>query len=605
MITKDTAFSILDNKQQHLLNQLLSTLNAEQKIWLGGYLTGIHKSTETLLNLLQSEKQPGAVFENSAPQAESSLKIMFGTRSGNSKTLAEKAKRQAINIGLVPEVVDLNDYDPKKIKKEQNVMIIISTDGEGDPPVAAEEFYNYLFSKKAPSLKNLQYSVLALGDKTYKHYCKTGKDIDKRLEELGATRFAERIDCDTDFEKDSSKWILDNLQKQKETLGPSANTPVIGQTPEIAIETGSKEAPYTSLLLDKVLLNGQGSTKKTWHMEFSIEDSGIRYSPGDSLGVISYNKPDFVELMLNELRLNGSETVSTYKGNLSLEEALTKHYEISKLTPQVVSEFAKSVKNKKITDLTGTPDKLENYCYGRDIIDIVKDFSLNPTSQELINSLRKLQPRLYSISSSYNYNPDEVHLTVGQVEYVHSKRLRKGVCSNYLSDIEEDNAVDIYIDENIGFRLPEDPGIPAIMIGAGTGIAPFRAFMQERSLADINTQNWLFFGDRNFTTDFLYQTEWQRYYKDGLLTKIDLAFSRDQNKKVYVQHKLLENGKEVYEWIRNGSNVYVCGDKNTLGKDVKKALIEIFRNEGDFSAGSAEDYFRQLRRDKQYQEDVY
>jgi sulfite reductase (NADPH) flavoprotein alpha-component len=288
-----------------------------------------------------------------------------------------------------------------------------------------------------------------------------------------------------------------------------------------------------------------------------------------------------------------------------LEDALTKFYEISRLVPSVIIDIAQTTNNKELKKLINKPEELEQYCYGRDVLDLILDFNLKLSSQELIKNLRKLQPRLYSISSSFNYNQDEVHLTVSQVEYQTNRRKRKGVSSNYLSSINEDDTVEIFVDENISFRLPEDPHTPIIMIGAGTGVAPYRAFLQERSLADIKTKNWLFLGERNFVTDFLYQTEWLRYHKNGLLTKIDLAFSRDQEEKKYVQHKLLENSKEIYKWVNEGAIVYLCGDKNTMAKDVKSTLVEIFQNEGGLSAGSAADYLRKLRRDKQFQEDVY
>lgn len=605
MTTNGINISALDNKQAALLNQLLSSLNSEQKLWLGGYLSGLNESTNTLLKLLNSE--PTRLGSTSTPVKSSAgeLLIMFGTRSGNSKKLADKTSKHAANLNLNTRLVDLNDYDPKKLKKEKNIVLIVSTDGEGEPPVAVEEFYNYLFSKKAPALKDLNYSVLALGDKTYKHFCKIGKDIDERLNELGANRFSERVDCDLDFEEDASKWITESILKHQESLGDTA-IPAQGLSiPELPTETGTKESPYKAEVVNKILLNGSGSTKKTWHIELSIEDSGIQYKPGDSLGILCHNNLLFVEEIIIKLGLDKNETVTTYKGEVSLQEAIQKYYEISRLVPSMVIELAKLINNEKLTTLANDAVFLDEYCFGRDVLDLFLDYAINPTAQELIGYLRKLQARLYSISSSHSYNEDEVHLTVSQVEYETNKRKRKGVCSNFLAEIKEEDFAEIYIDENISFRLPEDPNTPVIMIGAGTGVAPYRAFLQERSLSDVKAKNWLFFGERNFTTDFIYQTEWQRYAKNGLLSNIDLAFSRDQKDKIYVQHKLLENSKEVYKWIGEGAHIYVCGDKLTMAKDVKSALLEIFRNEGGYSAGGAEDFYRKLRREKQLQEDVY
>lgn len=605
MIQNDSSQPMLNNKQQSLLNQLLSTLNQEQKVWLGGYLSGLSESTNTLLKLLNPVINGSfTVIDQNKPK-EPLLTIMYGTRSGNSKKLANKAQKQAESLGIPTSIVDLNDYDPKKIKKEKNILVIVSTDGEGEPTLSTEEFYNYLFSKKAPKLNDLKYSVLALGDKTYQHFCKVGRDIDERLLELGADRSFERIDCDVDFEEVSVGWLQNNLKQQKELLGDieDVNAQILPTPP--AVETGTKESPYKAQILDKFKLSGRDSSKNTWHIEFSIEDSGIQYQPGDSLGIKPYNSADFVDFFTKELKLNGDAKVTTYNGVTTLKEALKKQYEISALVPAVITEFSKATGNKKLAELTSDAAELEKYSYGRDIIDLVQDFKLKLTEQELIDNLRKLQPRLYSIASSYNYNQDEVHLTVSQVEYNTNKRSRKGVCSNFLADISEEELIEIYIDENISFRLPDDAHVPVIMIGAGTGVAPFRAFLQERSLSGVKSKNWLFFGERNFTSDFLYQTEWQKYHKNGLLTNIDLAFSRDQKEKVYVQDKLLQNSKEVYKWIQQGAHIYLCGDKNAMARDVKKALIQIFKTEGGFSEGGAEDYFRQLRRDRQFQEDVY
>lgn len=605
MTTQDSKTIPLDNNQLNQLNQLLGNLNTDQKLWLGGYLTGLNQGTQTLLQLLNNGSISTQAALSKKTNPESTLNILFGTRSGNAKKLALKASKKASEMGIETNLIDLNEYEPKKLKKEKNILVIVSTDGEGEPPIAAEEFYNYLYSKKAPKLEGVNFSVLALGDKTYQHFCKIGKDIDQRLAELGASRVFDRIDCDLDFEADSTEWISNNLVIQKDLLGTSESTEIPISAPFGNVEVATKESPYNSMVFDKILLNGRGSSKKTWHFEFNIEDSGIQYSPGDSLGIFCKNKNELVDLYLSELGLDESIKVNTFDGEQTLREALTSKYEISRIVPVVVKNFAESTNIEKLKVLATDATELEKYCYGKDLLDLKKDFDLNVTAQDLVNNLLKLQPRLYSIASSYNANPDEIHITVAQVEYKTDKRERLGVCSNYLANLDEDGEAQIFIDENISFRLPEDPLIPIIMIGAGTGVAPYRAFLQERALSDVKGKNWLFFGERNFTSDFIYQTEWQRYKKNGLLTHIDVAFSRDQEEKIYVQHKLLQKSKDVYKWIQDGAHIYLCGDKNTMARDVKKALIDIFIKEGGFSEGSAEDYFRKLRRDKQFQEDVY
>jgi sulfite reductase (NADPH) flavoprotein alpha-component len=595
----------LDNEQIDLLSQLLNTLNNDQKIWLGGYLSGINESTGALLQLLG--KQNDIPTLSPSVNTQSVLKILYGTRSGNAQKVALKANKKAEALGLNVRIENLSDYNPKELKKEKNLLIVVSTDGEGEPPVAAEEFYKYIHSKKAPALTDLKYSVLALGDSSYQHFCKTGKDIDEQLNKLGGQAFYERIDCDLDFEEKAGKWIDESLEIFAKENKESSSLLSIGQSNVTESKSEhTQETPFQAPVLDKVLLNGRGSSKETFHYEFAIEDSGISYTPGDSLGVYSTNDTRLVDAVLNKTKLNENEKIVVGKDEKTLREALTHNYELTRITPPLVKSYAQLANSSKLDKLVADTNNLEAYLWGRDVLDLLEEYPVSFDTKTLFTTLRKLQPRLYSIASSYNANPDEVHITVAKVNYYRSERDRFGVCSGFLSDRMDDDAeIPIYIDENIGFRLPTDPSTPIIMIGAGTGVAPYRAFLQERELAQKSGKSWLFFGERNFNTDFIYQTEWQKFMKKGVLSNLNVAFSRDQKQKVYVQNKLIQQKKDVYKWIQEGAHIYVCGDKNTMAKDVRAALLHIIETEGGYKSDRAQEYLKQLRKENRFQEDVY
>ncbi len=595
----------LNTAQAKLLNDLLVTLSNEQKLWLGGYLTGLNESTKNVLNVLNSLSPGGQIATDLQVESQNQLTILFGTRSGNAQKVAKTAQSVAQQAGISCKTVSLNEYNPKSIKKEKHLLLAVSTDGEGEPPVAAEEFYNYIMGKKAPKLEGLHYSVLALGDKSYQHFCKIGKDLDSRLQELGAKPFNTRVDCDIDFEDDATKWAQECIETYKKTAPEaksSGTIPIVEAKPESSY---TRATPYKTQILDRIRLNGKGSGKSTYHIELDIEDSGIVYTPGDAIGVVCRNDEKQVETLLKTSNLKADELVNINGSEKSLHDALIEDYEISILAPPVVESYAELSKNGELKKIIEDKSKLSEYVYGRDIIDLIEEFPSKLDAGQLSGVLRKLQPRLYSIASSYNNNPDEVHLTVGAVQYKHGKRNKFGVCSNYLANISDDLPVSIYVDENISFRLPQDSSTPIIMVGAGTGIAPYRAFMQERSLNAANGKSWLLFGDRNFTTDFLYQIEWQKYLKNKQLTRMDVAFSRDQREKIYVQHKLLDNKKEIFKWIEEGANIYVCGDKNAMANDVKNAFRDIVKSQAGFSDDKAAEYIKDLRKQNRYHEDVY
>ena len=597
--------SALNSTQVKLLNDLLASLNDDQKLWLGGYLTGLNESTRNVLNLLNGVSPGAQIPIADKIENHKSLTVLYGTRSGNAQKAAIKVQAIAQQAGVSCKMVSLNDYNPKNIKKEKHILLTVSTDGEGEPPVAAEEFYNYIMGKKAPKLASLKYSVLALGDKSYQHFCKIGIDIDTRLQELGAKSLNKRVDCDIDFEEDTAKWANECIETYKEIAPEAISSGAISFVSNKTESNFSKANPYKAQMLDRINLNGKGSGKSTYHIEFDLEDSGIAFTPGDALGVVCRNEEKLVDDLLKATNIKADTSISIGNSEKAIRDALIEDYEISTLTPPVIESYAEISNNSELSKLVSNKAKLSDYIYGRDFVDLIGEFPVKIDADILSKVLRKLQPRLYSIASSYNANPDEVHLTVGAVRYKRSKRNRFGVCSNFLADIQDDLPVSIYIDENISFRLPKDNSTPIIMVGAGTGIAPYRAFLQERSLNTSQGKSWLFFGDRKFSTDFLYQLEWQRYLKNKQLTKMDVAFSRDQKEKLYVQHKLLENKKEIFKWIEEGANIYVCGDKNTMANDVKDAFRQIVKSQAEFSDEKAAEYIKDLRKQNRYHEDVY
>ncbi len=604
MDQKSYLTKLFDSTQIELLLKLIPTLTKDQQIWLAGYLSGLSESKATVLgNDLNTETEEDSVQSGNG---ETELTILYGTRSGNAEEVAEWAERKATNLGIKTNLIDLMDYNPKDIKKEKNVLVIVSTDGEGEPPVSAEDFYNHLHSSKVPRLDGLNFAVIGLGDITYQYFCKAGKDIYKKLKELGGHPFARRLDCDIDYEDPSNDWLDENLALFIKGSNEKQSSIVISEVAKVFSTEFNKEKPFQAFVQDKILLNGKGSSKETYHYEFSIEESGLKYNPGDALGVLGVNSKELVDKVLLKSKLDESDKLLIGNEQKTIREALTNHFEIARITPPLLKAYAGIAKSIALDKIINDQASFEKYLWGRDLLDLFDEYPVDLDKDQLFNMLTKLHPRLYSIASSYKANPDEVHITVATVKYNNNDRLRKGVCSTYLSEFINDGAeVPIYIDENKGFRLPSDPSTPIIMIGAGTGVAPYRAFLQERELVSNPGKSWLFFGDRNFTTDFLYQTEWLKYKKKGTLTNIDLAFSRDQNEKVYVQHKLLANKKKIYNWLEEGAHVYICGDKNNMAKDVKSSLLEVVKKSGNLKNDQAEEYLKQLRKQNRLQEDVY
>ena len=582
----------LNDDQHRFLQQLLAALSPEQAAWTGGYLTG-----------LVSKEIPSISSNNTSTD----ITILVGSQTGNSEALAEQLHQLAANSGLTTVIKKMGDYKFLHLKAEKNLLVIVSTYGEGEPPDNARELVEFLFSKRAPSLKHTHFSVLSLGDSSYEFFCKTGVDFDHRLEQLGATRIHPRVDCDVDYESNAEAWmagVLNELLIRVATQPKASNllAPLVGSS-----SAYSRKNPFPALLLENIVLNGRGAIKETRHLELSLEGSGLTYEPGDALGVYPTNAPDVVDALLQALSFSGTEQLMLDGKDGLLYDALFRHYEVTAITRPVIHKYAQLANNLKLEQLLDDQHKkeLNDYLYGREIIDLITDFPAPQLSpQAFVECLRKLPPRLYSIASSLKQHPDEVHITVATVRYHAHGRDRKGVGSTFLADrIGNDTVIPVYIDRNNNFKLPTDPSAAIIMVGPGTGIAPFRAFVEERETSGCSGKNWLFFGDQHFKTDFLYQTEWLRYLKSGVLTRMNVAFSRDQNQKVYIQHVMAEHGKELYAWLQEGAHFYVCGEEKRMAQDVHEALLKVVASQRGPS--NAEEYVANLQKEKRYQRDVY
>ena len=452
--------------------------------------------------------------------------------------------------------------------------------------------------------------MLGLGDSSYEFFCQTGLDFDRRLEELGAIRMLPRVDCDVDYEDSAEEWMCAACNELTVRLGATPQAADITlPLPSFAASSYSRKNPFPAVLLDDVVLNGRGSSKETHHIELSIEGSGLIYEPGDALGIYPTNAPNVMADLLKALRFSGEETVEVDGKDSSLADALYRHFEITTITRPMLQKYAALVKNQKLERLLeeGRKKELNDYLYGREIIDLIMGFPFDGLPpQSFVDCLRKMPPRLYSIASSLKQHPDEVHLTVATVRYYSHGRNRKGVCSTFLADrISDENTLPVYVDHNNNFKLPTDYSAPIIMIGPGTGIAPFRAFVEEREAVGATGKNWLFFGSQHFMTDFLYQAEWLRYLKSGVLTRMNVAFSRDQEQKVYVQQRMLEHSRDLYTWLQEGAHLYVCGDEKCMAHDVHQALIRVIETEGGLNPEQAEEYVKALQKEKRYQRDIY
>lgn len=585
-----------NEQQQEVLNKLLPNLTKEQILWLSGYLEGRLAGGDEEASI----SPVGTGVQQSS--GKQTLTILYGTETGHSQLLAEKLKEKALGQNIDAQVYSLYDFNYKKINKENNVAVIVSTHGEGEPPDMAEDFYNYVTGSRAPKLPDLSYAVLALGDKSYKHFCKTGEDIYRALKDLGAFPVTSLVMCDVDYEYDAEVWmnnlLLNLASVEQKDSGENALT--LTSPAEF-----SKSNPYLATVLEKAKITGRDSDKEVYHVELSIEGSGLEYEPGDSLGVFAKNPEQLVNQILEKTGFDSEQKIDVGDEEVVLGNALLNRLEITTITFDVLRNYQKIVQNKNLESIINDDMLVDEYLYGHDVLDLLEEFPFAWNAQKFVDVLRVLPPRLYSISSSMENVGEEVHLTVSVVRYTNKDRLRNGAASTCLADgIEIDEQIPVYIEKNPFFKLPAN-GSPLIMVGAGTGIAPYRAFMQHRESLGIKSNAWLFFGDRRFNADFLYQTEWQSFLKSEHLSKMDVAFSRDQEEKIYVQHRLKESQKEVFQWIENGAHFYLCGDMKHMARDVNSALLEIIQEQGGVSEEQAKKYLKKMKGEKRFQTDVY
>lgn len=580
------------------IDGLIGALSPAQRFWLAGYLSA-------------GGAAASAVAPALATGPATKLTILYGTESGNCEKLADASAKDAKKRGFAVSIKNMADVAPADLGKIENLLVIVSTWGDGDPPETASSFYKDFMTAEALKLPNLRFSVCGLGDTSYDQFCKMGKDFDARLEALGGHRVSPRVDCDLDYEQPYKDWLKAAL----DGFGPAQAAPAdaaLSATFDFApapVEY-SRNQPFAATLQERVLLNGKGTSKETWHYEISLEGSGLSYEPGDALGIVPVNAPDVIEGILKAAKLTGSETLELNgAGPKKLADALREDYDITALSKPVLTKLLELGKSKKLAALlkAGCEDKLKDYLWGRWIADALADFAPKGlTAADLAGLLRKLPGRLYSIASSPLAHPGEVHLTVASVRYQAHGLPRKGVASTYLADlVNSGDSIGVYMNQNKNFRLPASADTPIIMVGPGTGVAPFRAFVEHRGALGHGGKNWLFFGDQRYTYDFLYQVEWQEHLASGALSKLDVAFSRDQPEKVYVQHRMMERAKDLYAWLQEGAHFYVCGDASRMAHDVHEALIHVVQQESGKDRETAEAYVEDLKKTKRYQRDVY
>jgi sulfite reductase (NADPH) flavoprotein alpha-component len=596
MLSHLAKIKALDSRQIAKLSEALSELTVEQKIWLSGFLAG---------QSVDSQASEQVSNQSIASSPESKLTILYGSQTGNARLLAETYLEQAQSQGFQVSLISLADFKPRQITKEHNIVLIVSTHGEGEAPDDAEIFYEYLYSKKAPKLNHLNFSVLSLGDSSYEQFCQTGVDFDLQFEKLGANRIVNRVDCDLDFEHDADSWQQRTLAEYAKTLlsDNDSNVVPLSLIKKDESVNYNRNNPYLAEIITLQKITTDDSIKKIYHIELSLEDSNIDYLPGDSLGVITLNPSHHVLELLSLAKINANESVFYQGQELTIEYVLTELLEISLLNRKFLKYYAGVADSSELFSIINSQDSFNAFVKNRQLINVLREYPAPISAQELADNLIKITPRLYSISSSHKANPEEVHLTIALVE---TKEGRTGLASGLLCGrAEEGDQVRIYIERNNNFKIPANSETPTIMVGPGTGVAPFRAFLQEREELNHSGENWLLFGNPSFEKDFLYQLEWQGFIKSGVLNKIDLAFSRDQQQKIYVQHRLQENAEQVWQYLKKGSHFYICGDKDYMAKDVEHTLLNIIQEQGNQTEQQALEYLKQLKRDKRYQKDVY
>ncbi|MEJ2590389.1 MAG: flavodoxin domain-containing protein [Candidatus Thiodiazotropha sp.] len=571
------------------LQQAVEDLNADQLTWASGYLAGL-----------------GATLPSPQSAANESprMTILYATQGGNARSVAQALADGATGRGFAPRLVSAEQFRPRDLAKEQLLVAVISTQGEGEPPESARELFKYLNGRKAPELAQLRYAIFGLGDSSYEYFCQASKDLDALLQARGARSLVQRIDADVDFQVHTADWSHQVLQEVEKALPADQARIIPIQRTAIALRY-DRNHPYRAELLEQRRITTADALSDVHHLSLEIDPQAIRYQPGDALGLFFRNDPALIEEILYLTGLADTARVILDGESLSLGQALSERLELTQLHPSVVSAWASHAGSPKLSALSGNGEALRRFARERQFIDLLQAHPAAIDAQALVKLLHTQQPRLYSIASSQAAYDDEIHLTVSALHYQAHGRDHLGGASGLLTRrIAEGDSLPVYVAENPGFRLPKAGDTPIVMIGAGTGIAPYRAFLQEREAAGSTGRNWLVFGNRHFHRDFLYQTDWLKYRRDGLLERISLAFSRDAGERTYVQARICEEGSELYRWLQEGAHLYVCGGLE-MEKAVRQSLQGIAQVEGGLDEDAAAEYIESLREQGRYQRDVY
>lgn len=590
----------LDAGRMELLSRLVEGLDAAALQWVSGFAAG----------LAFARRDGGAVVvADSVPASAATplATIVYGSQTGNGRRIAEELAERLQAQGLAVRLLRAGEYPLRELARERRLFVVISTHGDGEPPDDARAFVEYLSGRRAPRLESLEFAVLALGDSSYPRYCATGRLVDERLAGLGARRLFPRSDCDVDFEAPAAAWgeqLCEALEQARPAVAPARVTPLFAVTRPPA---WSRERPFAAEVLVNQRLTVGSGVRDVRHLELSLADSGIEYAPGDALGVVASNPPRIVAAVLEAAALDGAAAVERDGRHRALADWLRDGLEITRVTRPLLAAVAGRSGSAELADLLvpGREAALRGLLVRTQLIDLLQRFPADWDAPALVAALRPLAPRLYSIASSRREVGDEVHLTVARLDGALDGSDRPGAASEFLATRAEGESVPVFLEPNPRFRLPADGSRDVIMIGPGTGVAPFRAFVQERAATGASGRNWLFFGARHFQRDFLYQLEWQQALRRGELDRIDLAFSRDGEARVYVQHRLEQAGAEVHGWIEGGAHLYVCGDAAHMAPDVHAALAAILARHGGCSAEQAQARLEQLISEGRYLRDVY
>lgn len=583
------------------LKKIIENYNDKQLAWLSGYLWGRAEKSSV------EQVLPSTTLPSNMTQAEQKVTIISASQTGNARRVANELSQDIERLGIAVTHLPAGEYKAKKLSQEEILILVTSTQGEGEPPEEALSLYKYLFAAKAPKLTHLQFAVFGLGDASYPKFCQAAKDFDQRFAELDAQRLLVRVDADTDFQTVSTSWrqaVIDKLSQLQlsNTQSPTENSTSIAVNSSLY----HRDNPFIATVNVNQKITSRDSDRDIRHIELDLSDSNLHYQPGDAVGVWYQNSNELVEEILSITQLAGETPVEHHGQQIALKTVLTEYVELTQNTPIIIEKYAQAVQHPELLTLIGDREALLEMSQTLPLVDMLNRYRGKIEVQTFVELLRPLTPRFYSIASAQDEVGSEVHLTVNVVRYQVDDKIRMGGASGFLANqIADQDQVKIFIEHNDNFRLPDDTHAPIIMIAAGTGIAPFRAFLQQRASQGATGKNWLFFGNPHFISDFLYQVEWQSYVKEGLLTRIDLAWSRDQAEKIYVQDKLIAQASDIWQWLQEGAFIYVCGDAKRMAKAVDLALQQILMTQAQYSQEQAISYLDELRSQKRYQRDVY